>query len=104
MLIEIQKIILPIIRRVAPNVIANDLLGVQPMTGCMWPGSLYPTKIWQVDILTYQFYSNMHPEILDWLQESAWSYTIWTDVKEVNQRSTLVFGDIHGAVEFKVRF
>ena len=28
-----QKVLLPLIRRVMPDIIANDILGVQPMTG-----------------------------------------------------------------------
>jgi hypothetical protein len=30
---EMAKVIMPAIRRVMPNIIANDILGVQPMTG-----------------------------------------------------------------------
>lgn len=29
----LNKVILPIIRRVMPTIIANDIIGVQPMTG-----------------------------------------------------------------------
>lgn len=31
------KIMIPLLRKVMPNMIAADILSVQPMTGAMWP-------------------------------------------------------------------
>lgn len=94
-----------------PNVIANQIIGVQPMTGPV--GSFFalktrydivPSTIWQLTKLSYKFYSSSHPEILDWLEDCVWSYTIWSERSDVWRTTMLVFDDIQGSVEFKVRF
>ena len=43
-----DRIILPIIRRVMPTVIANDIVGVQPMTGPI--GQIYSMRSRYADV------------------------------------------------------
>ena len=39
----LNHVILPIIRRVMPSIIANDIVGVQPMSGSV--GTIYSTSV-----------------------------------------------------------
>lgn len=47
----LNPVLLPLIRRVMPNIIAHDLIGVQPMTGPV--GSIFNSR-WTLDNLTMQ--------------------------------------------------
>lgn len=39
----LQRIILPLMRKIMPNIIAYEITGVQPMTGPV--GSIFPIKL-----------------------------------------------------------
>lgn len=116
---SLNSVILLIIRRVIPTIVANSIIGVQPMTG---PAAqiftlrtrygyssqhVYPATIWQINNYEYQFYGQAHDDIFDWLvDDCVWNYSIYTTFNEyfIKQKVTLIFDDIRGSIEFKVRF
>ena len=103
-----SKIILPVIRRVMPSVIANQIIGVQPMPASIFSGNFKPpSEIVYKGNLIYEFYCDAHPEILEWLKDDCvWMYVISTRVSLVRSLAitTISFEDVKGAIEFKVRF
>ena len=48
----LNRVILPVIRRVMPTVIANELVGVQPMTGPV--GQIHTLRVRYADAFTQQ--------------------------------------------------
>jgi len=48
----LNRVILPVIRRVMPTVIANELVGVQPMTGPV--GQIHTLRVRYADALTLE--------------------------------------------------
>lgn len=58
----LNRVILPVIRRVMPTVIANELVGVQPMTGPV--GQIHTLRVRYSDSVTGQFGANAGEEAL----------------------------------------
>lgn len=67
---SIDSVILPVIRKVMPNIIANDILSVQPMTANMTNPF---TKKWErvgIDVPTDKWVYNIRSqEIRTWVEE-----------------------------------
>lgn len=69
---DYSKVILPLIRRVMPNIIANDIIGVQNMMG--EKDYRYDlTGVRHIDGLTFELYRGSE-EAMIWLENSHVSY------------------------------
>ena len=89
--VTVDKLMLNTIRRVMPNVIANEIIGVQPMTDVSrfikkWEkiGMDIPTDTWVYNIRSH--------EIRDWVEEQPvhmWKFYDLTDTKLDFSLSTL---------------
>lgn len=71
-------------------------------------------EIWQIGDCEFVFYAKAHPDIIEWINnDCAWNYRIFTSVgfdnhpqyrTTVFRQTCLVFLDIKGVIEFKLRF
>jgi hypothetical protein len=63
-------------------------------------------KVCQVTDYEYQFGFKEHPEIIDWLtSDCVWPFYGYTGRDIYGQeRAVVIFNDIRGSIEFKLRF
>jgi hypothetical protein len=90
-----------LIGQILPASLAARVIGVQ-----LNQERLDDSKVCQVTDYEYQFGYQEHPEIIDWLTgECVWPYYGYTACDIYNQeRAVVIFGDIRGSIEFKLRF
>ena len=85
-----KKIILPRIKNVMSKDVVDIILSGQNMM---------QDRVIQISRLEFECFLYGHPEICEWLQETSHKYSV---IKKFN--SKIIFENIDGAIEFKLRF
>lgn len=111
---QLNSVLLPVIRRVMPKLIAEDICGVQPMTGPFVDGH---AKSWNPDTFEVVFgwlWGDWKDKIVQWCCDEglpfqtrdgeAKRYTMKTNTGTVKADTIFVFNDAAAALLCYLRF
>ena len=105
---NMRNIIIPMIRRIMPGVIANDILGVQPMTA--FARGLVKLQISQIDMhWNCTFYSmsirkDVLSDIREWVKENVPKEKYWFYEDRRSIAYSFNFYDEQDVVAFKLKW
>ena len=114
---NMRNIVIPMIRRIMPGVIANDIMGVQPMTGNIFTMSpnygspisirMKTEKVWLHWNCTF-IANNLSMEVLgnieDWLKENIPKGNFWTRLNNREHTLSINFYDEGDVVAFMLKW